>query len=171
MTITAKQTSTRVRATMTLVDKLTALPLAVAEIHRAIDDGLEPTDDRPKREDAGIRSKGGHSDPTGDTAISRVAAHEHHLQDIEDNLATLALAAGNLCDIVGRWVVSAANAEQHPRCNGGQGVDAWTRPDCTEYVSYSVRADGSLSYRGDGLCDSCRMRKHRHDRAAAEAVA
>ena len=161
MTITARQTSTRIRAATTLVNKLSALPLAVGEIHRAIDDGNIRDNDRGHREDAGIRSKNTHTDPTADTAIARTAAHERYLADIEDNLATLALAAGNLCHIVNRWVVSAANREEHPRCNGGAGVEAWTRPDCTDYVTYDLRTDGSYSYRQDGLCNACRVRRHR----------
>ena len=161
MTITARQTTTRINATRQLVDKLTALPLAVAEIHRAIDLGDPNAADRPRRDDAGIRSKGDHSDPTADAALKAVAGHDRWLADVEDNLATLALAAGNLCDIVSRWVVSATAREAHPRCTGGSGVEDWTRPDCTAFVAYSVRNDGSYSYRSDGLCDGCRMARHR----------
>jgi hypothetical protein len=168
VTITAKQTSTRIHAIRQLVDKLTALPLAVGEIHRAIDLGVadQRADDRQRAEDAGIRSKGGHSDPTADAAISRVLTNERHLDDVEANLATLALAAGNLCDVVSRWVRSAASLEAHPRCSGGGTVDEWTRPDCTNYVSYQLAADSSYRYRGDGLCDACRMRKYRHEQRA-----
>ncbi len=164
MTITARQTTTRLNATGQLFAKLEALPLAVHEIHRAIDTGAIHDTDRQTREDAGIRGKGGHSDPTADAAIARTGDHERWLSDVEDNLATLALAAANLCAIVNRWVQSAANSEPHPRCSGGSTVDPWTRPDCTEWVAYSVRADGSYSYRGDGLCDRCRMAKHRFER-------
>lgn len=168
MTITARQTSTRIRAIATLVAKLDALPLAVGEIHRAIDLGDPNAADRPRAEDvAGIRSKGGHSDPTADAALKAVAGHDRWLADVEDNLATLALAAGNLCDVVSRWVRSAVNEEPHPRCSGGSGhgVADWTKPDCDNYRSYSVAADGSFHYRGDGLCDACRMRKYRFERA------
>ena len=84
MTITARQTSTRIHAIRTLVDKLATLPLAVGEIHRAIDLGtINERDDRQQAEDAGIRSKGGHSDPTGERAIQHVTAHERHLDDVE----------------------------------------------------------------------------------------
>ena len=167
MTITARQTSTRVRATMMLVDKLAALPVAVAAIHLAIDDGTERDDDRQRAEDAGIRSKNGIGDPTGEAAIARVAKHERHLTDIEDNLATLALAAGNLCDIVNRWVTS-ANLAPAVRCSGGRTTDEWTRPDCTDWVPETSKGSGVL--RGDGLCDACRMAKSRFERAK-ESVA
>ena len=167
MTITARQTSTRIRATIMLVDKLTALPLAVAEIHRAIELGTDRDDDRPRRDDAGIRSKGGHTDPTADAAIARVAAHERHLADIEDNMATLALAAGNLCDIIGRWVTS-KDVAPATRCSGGRTVDEWSRPDCDNFAAETARGSGTL--RGDGLCDRCRMAKSRHERQH-EAVA
>ena len=173
MTITARQTSTRIRAVSQLVDKLAALPLAVGEIHRAIDLGTadQRTDDRQRAEDAGIRSRNSISDPTGERAIANVTAYERHLDDVEANLATLALAAGNLCDVVSRWVASAANREEHPRCSGGQTVDPWTRPDCTNYVDYNVRSDGSFSYRQDGLCVACRSAKHRWLKAASESAA
>ena len=170
MTITARQTSTRIHAIRQLVDKLTALPLAVGEIHRAIDLGDTGTDDRRHVEDAGIRSKGGHSDPTCDAALKAVAGYDRYLADVEDNLATLALAAGNLCDVVSRWVRSAASLEEHPRCSGGGTVDEWTRPDCTAFVDYQVRPDGSLSYRQDGLCTACRVAKHRWLKASNDAA-
>ena len=162
MTITARQTSTRIRATIMLVDKLTALPLAVAEIHRAIELGTDRDDDRPRRDDAGIRSKGGHTDPTADAAIARVAAHERHLADIEDNMATLALAAGNLCDILSRWVIP-KDVPPAVYCSG-----EWSQPDCGNIVPETARGSGTL--RGDGLCDRCRMAKSRHERQH-EAVA
>jgi hypothetical protein len=172
MTITARQTSTRIHAIRTLVDKLATLPLAVGEIHRAIDLGTINDTDRPRAEDAGVRSRGGISDPTGEKACGNVTAYERHLDDVEANLAALALAAGNLCDVVSRWVRSAANVEDHPRCNGGRGngVEPWTDPTCGEYVSYRVRDDGSLSYRSDGLCDACRMRRHRWLKQADDAA-
>lgn len=169
MTITARQTSTRIHAIRQLVGKLDALPLAVGEIHRRIADGDFPANDRQRAEDAGVRAIGGISDPTAQAALSRLAAHERYLADVEANLGNLAAAAANLCDVVGRWVVSAVNVEEHPRCEGGRSVDEWTRPDCTNWVSYAVRADGSLSYRQDGLCDACRMAKHRWERRSEVA--
>jgi CheY-like chemotaxis protein len=62
---------------------------------------------------------------------------------------------------------------EHPRCTGGRTVDEWSRPDCTELVDYSTRADGSVSYRGDGLCVACRKRRQRweYDQAHREDVA
>jgi hypothetical protein len=173
MTITARQTSTRIHAIRALVAKLDALPLAVGEIHRAIDLGTinERGDDRQKAEDAGVRSKGGHTDPTGEAACAHVANVDRHLSDVESNLANLAVAAGNLADVVSRWVRSAAALEEHPRCTGGGTVDEWTRPDCTAYVDYQLRADGTYSYRQDGLCTACRVAKHRWLKTSNDAVA
>lgn len=172
MTLTTRQTTARIHAIQTLVDKLTALPLAVHEIHRAIDDGtINERDDRPRPVDAGVRSINGISDPTGQAAISHVTAVDRHLADVEANLTALALSAGNLCDVVSRWVRSAASLEQHPRCSGGGTVEEWTRPDCQNYVSYQVGIDGSYRYRGDGLCDACRMRRHRWLRQADDVSA
>ena len=149
---------------MTLVNKLDALPLAVAEIHRHIGDGP----DAARAEDAGVRSIGGHSDPTGERAVALAATHERLLEDIEANLATLALAAGNLVDEVNRWVMSAANREEHPRCTGGSGVEAWTRPDCTEFVMHRQRDDGTYSYNRDGLCWGCYQRRRRYHQELLE---
>jgi hypothetical protein len=167
VTITARYAARRLHAIQQMVDKLEVLPLAISEIHRAIDTG---PDAGPQAEDAGVRSKGSHGDPTADVAIRRTNAAERHLDDVEANLATLALAAGNLVDVVARWTVSAANKEKHPRCSGGGTVEPWTRPDCTNFVSYQIRADGGYSYRGDGLCDACRMRRHRWLKAQQEAA-
>ena len=171
MTITARLARRQTAAAKTMLDRIAVeLPLAIDIIVTRIDTGGGDIDRGPVAEDAGIRSKGGHSDPTADAAISRASQQAHYLDDIADQLATLALTLRLLLEPCSREVVSAANLEKHPRCSGGGTVDEWTRPDCEEFVGYSIRADGSLSYRGDGLCDSCRMRRHRHERAA-EVVA
>lgn len=159
MTLTPRQTRKQVAALLTLAKRLEQLPVAVEQIHRQIDTGPE----RRGGEDAGVRSIGGHSDPTGETAIARTAAYEHHLDDVEFQLRSAALSVGLLADHVNRWVMSAANREEHPRCSP-QGVEPWSDPSCTNFVSHNIRNDGSYSYRQDGLCDACRMRKHRHER-------
>lgn len=162
MTITAKHARRQTAAAQTMMNRIAAeLPIAIGAIHRRIDEGGTDDDRGPVAEDAGIRSKGGHTDPTGDTAIARASAQERHLDDIADQLATLALTLRLLLEPCSREVVSAANAEEHPRCTGGSGVEEWTRPDCTAYVDYTLRNDGSYSYRQDGLCGACRMRRHR----------
>ena len=162
MTITAKLARRQTAAAKTMLDRIaTELPMAVDIISRRIDTGGGDVDRGPVAEDAGIRSKGGHSDPTADTALARTTAQERYLDDIADQLATLALTLRLLLEPCSREVVSAANAEEHPRCTGGNGVEEWTRPDCTEYASYQIRNDGSYSYRTDGLCDACRMRRSR----------
>jgi len=163
--ITARLVRRQTAAAKTMLDRIAVeLPMAVEIIIQRIDNGGDDIDTGPVAEDAGVRSKGGHSDPTADAAISRATAQAHWLDDINDQLATLALTLRLLLEPCSREVVSASNREPHPRCSGGSTVDEWTRPDCTDFVSYQMRADGSYSYRGDGLCDACRMRKHRYER-------
>ena len=162
MTITARLARRQTTAAKTMLDRIAVeLPMAVDIICRRIVDGDDTDDDGPKAEDAGIRSKGGHSDPTADAALGHVVGQQRYLDDIADQLATLALTLRLLLEPCTREVVSAANAEEHPRCSGGQGVDEWTRPTCTEYVTYNIRGDGSYSYRTDSLCNACRVRRHR----------
>ena len=170
MTITARLARRQLSASKSMFDRIvTELPMAVDIIARRIDTGGGDVDRGPVAEDAGIRSKGDHTDPTADTALARVGAHERWLVDIEDQLRTLALTLRLLVEPCSREVVSAANMEDHPRCGGGGGVEEWTRPDCENYVDYGIRADGSYSYRSDGLCTGCRTRKYRweRDRGAA----
>lgn len=164
MPITAKQTRTRLTATLTLIDKLHRLPPAVAAIHAAVDNGTD-VPDRPRSEDAGIRGKGAHSDPTADTAIARAFAHERHLDDVDANLATLALAAANLVDIANRWT-PASETPPAARCTGGRTIDPWSRPDCTNWAAETAAGRP----RGDGLCDACRMRRHRWESAQRGAA-
>lgn len=167
MSITARTARTRMTATATLVSTLVdRLPQAVAAIHTAIADGDADTRKAPEVEDAGIRSKGGHSDPTGDAALALIGAHDRHLVDLEDNLATLVLATSNLIDLVGRWV-PLSNPAPAVRCNGGGVVADWSRPDCTNWAAETSKGSGRL--RGDGLCDACRVAKSRYERDQAAA--
>lgn len=159
MTITARHARRQIEAACTLLGNLTPrIAQGIHNAHIAIDGGGDF--DRP--EDAGIRGKGWISDPTAQQALGRIATHERTLDDIETALETLRLTV----QLMASWVdLHAPVVVEHARCSGGRTVDAWSRPDCTELVDYSVRADGSVSLRGDGLCAACRMRKHRHERA------
>ena len=164
MTITARLARRQLAASKTMFDRIAVeLPMAIDIIATRIDIGGGDVDRGPVAEDAGIRSLGGHTDPTADTAIARVGAHERWLVDIEDQLRTLALTLRLLVEPCSREVVSAASLEPHPRCSGGSGhgVEEWTRPDCGEYVEHDRRPDGSYSYRSHGLCIACRKRRDR----------
>ena len=166
MTVTARIVRRQTLAAKSMLDRVAVeLPLAVDIITRRIDAGGGDRDDGPVAEDAGIRSKGGHSDPTADAALARVTAQQRYLDDIDDQLRTLALTLRLLLEPCSREVVSAATREDHPRCTGGGSVEEWTRPDCTNYVDYSIRSDGSYSYRQDGLCGACRMARRRWEKA------
>ena len=164
MTITARQAQRQTAAAKTMLDRITTeLPLAINIITARINNGGD-IDHGPQPEDAGRRSQGAHTDPTADTALAKIGGQQRWLDDINDQLHTLALTLRLLLEPCTREVITAANAEPHPRCTGGNTIDDWTRPDCPEYTSYNIRADGSYSYRADGLCDACRMRKWRHER-------
>ena len=168
MVLTVRYTSRPLSTTPALLERIVVnLPKAVAAIHEHIDNGNTPDDDRPKPDDAGIRGKGDHSDPTADAALAHVAAYEHHLDDIEARLATLTLTLGLLLQDCDRWVARPTLPKL--RCSGGRTIDEWSRPDCTEWVPETSRGSGVL--RGDGLCDACRVRKSRWERRQAEGAA
>ena len=157
MTVTSSKARQQIEATCTLLGNLT--PRIVQGIHNAqiaIDGGGDH--DRP--EDAGIRGKGMISDPTARQALGRLATRERVLDDIETALETMRITVG----LMVKWCeLHAPIVVEHPRCSGGRTVDAWSRPDCTELVDYSTRADGSIAYRGDSLCVACRRRKQRFE--------
>jgi hypothetical protein len=159
MTITPNRSATRIAAARSMLDNLHArLPHAVA----AALIGYHPgNDDRPKAEDAGIRGKGGHGDPTADAALAAARRREEHLDDLEQQLASLGLTIGLLVDFCDRW---APLVSDHPRCSGGGTVEPWTRPGCTSLVGYTRANGGGIHLRGDGLCDACRKRRDRWNR-------
>ena len=167
MTLTTSRARRQIEASCTLLANIT--PRIVQGIHNAqiaIDGG----GDNPRREDAGIRSKGAVSDPTAQQALGRLATRERVLDDIETALESLKITTALMVS----WCEEHAPViVEHPRCTGGRTVDEWSRPDCTELVDYSTRADGSVSYRGDGLCVACRKRRQRweYDQAHREDVA
>ena len=167
MTLTTSRARRQIEASCTLLANIT--PRIVQGIHNAqiaIDGG----GDNPRREDAGRRSIGTTSDPTAQQALGRLATRERDLDDIETALDSLRVTTA----LMVAWVEEHAPViVEHPRCTGGRTVDEWSRPDCTELVDYSTRADGSVSYRGDGLCVACRKRRQRweYDQAHREDVA
>jgi hypothetical protein len=135
------------------------LQVAITNANLATEDPPSLTD-RPQAEDAGIRSKGHHSDPTADRAISGIGIDERVFELMYANVDTLELALANLVQFCERW---APVTTAHPRCNAGRdSVEEWARPDCQDHAGYYTRSDGSTAYRADGLCDGCRMRKSRH---------
>lgn len=127
---------------------------------------IESGGDLDRREDAGVRGKNWITDPTGETAIARMATYERTLEDVEQYLDSIRASLSLLTAWCDKF---APRVTEHPRCHatGADSVAPWARPECTELVAYSIRNDGSVSYRGDGLCESCRLRKGRHDRGVA----
>jgi hypothetical protein len=159
MTITARHARRQIEASCTLIGNIT--PRIVQGIHNA-HVALDGGGDHEHREDAGIRGKGWISDPTAQQALGRIATHERILDDIETALETLRVTTA----LMVTWVEAHAPVvTDHPRCTGGSGVQEWTRPDCTNWVAEYTRPDGSKGLRGDGLCDACRMAKHRYEKA------
>jgi hypothetical protein len=127
---------------------------------------IESGGDLERREDAGVRGKNWITDPTGETAIARLQTYERTLEDVEQYLDTIRQSIALLTAWADKF---APRTTEHPRCHatGAESVEPWARPDCTEWVAYTMRNDGSISYRGDGLCDGCRQRKARYNRERA----
>ena len=168
MTLTTSRARRQIEASCTVIANIT--PRIVQGIHNAqiaIDGG---GDNEPFVDMVGGRAKGSISDPTARQALGRLATRERVLDDIETALDSLRVTTASMV----AWVEEHAPViVEHPRCTGGRTVDEWSRPDCTELVDYSTRADGSVSYRGDGLCVACRKRRQRweYDQAHREDVA
>lgn len=129
---------------------------------------IETGGDLERREDAGVRGKNWITDPTGQTAIARMATYERTLEDVEQYLDTIRQSIALLTAWADKF---APRITEHPRCHatGAESVEPWARPDCHEFVAYTVRSDGSVSYRGDGLCDRCRQAKGRYQRERGAA--
>jgi hypothetical protein len=160
MTITAKNVRVRLAASSTLLDNLsTRLVVATTNATLAMSDPIP--DDRPKVEDAGIRGKGGHGDPTADAALRGLAWDDRVFELMEANLDTLALALANLMTFADHW---APIAGDRTRCHGGRTVDEWSDPTCYNWAE--LTAAGNT--RGDGLCAACRKRRDRWERRMAE---
>ena len=160
MTITPKQVRTQIAASGAVLDSLSRrLPPAV---HAAREWMLDPIPEGHDRaEDVGVRSKGGHSDPTGDTALKDLGNAERVFELFEANLETLKLCLANLTTFAEKW---APTLGERIRCHGGRTVDDWSDPNCANWADTYVRADGTEQTRGDGLCSKCRSRRERWER-------
>ena len=153
-------------ASTILSDLCDRLPRAVHSANLAIIDPVQS--DRPRAEDAGIRSRGDHTDPTADTAIGRTIRRDNILSDLVDQLASLALTLSLLVDFANRWNAVDVVAT---RCSGGRTVDDWSRPDCGNNVEADRGDDGKYRERGHGLCATCRRRRDDWRRDNGEAAA
>jgi len=165
-----RHTSTRVHTVgSAAVDLADRLLIAITNANHAAQDP-KSLDDHPKGEDAGIRGKGEHSDPTARQALASIGIDERVFELMLANVATLELALSNLVQFCEQW--APVRGDDHPRCNAGRdSVQEWARPDCQNFAAYTTRPDGSLSMRSDGLSDSCRMRKSRYLKRQRDAAA
>ena len=153
-------------ASTILSDLVDRLPRAVHSANLAVIDPVQS--DRPRAEDAGVRSKGDHTDPTADTAIGRTVRRDNILSDLVDQMASLALTLSLLVDFTNRWNAVDVVAT---RCSGGRTVDDWSRPDCGNNVEADRGDDGKYRERGHGLCATCRRRRDDWRRENGEGAA
>jgi hypothetical protein len=114
-----------------------------------------------KREDAGVRSKGHISDPTGETAMKELAHSERIFELFEANLDTLKLCLVNLTQFADRW---SPILGERTRCHGGRTVDEWSDRTCSNWADTYILVTGQEQVRGDGLCSKCRSRRERWER-------
>lgn len=175
MTITARHVTRRLdKINPTIVDIWDRLPHVAPAILADVDrrnDNRQRTAPAAAPDADAIRAVGGISDPTADTALANMAQHGRQLDALAADLGAFVQAALRLVEHCDRWVVSAANAEPHPRCSGGGTVADWCDPTCSELVMSSKRADGSHSYNRDGLCAACYKRRQRFNRAMERGAA
>jgi hypothetical protein len=148
MTLTPTRTANQIHAARTILERLDRLPdavsnalLAVQSVHAKIDT-------------MGRRQQGVISDPTQSAALGQIERYEREVENLDDQLRTLALTLSLLRDFMETW---APVAVDHPKC---------VTAGCGAYVEHSVRNDGSISYRGTGTCVNCRRRAERARSAA-----
>ena len=157
-----RKTTHRIQAAgQSAIDIADRMFVAITNAHAAATDP-KSLSDRPIAEDAGIRSKGGHSDPTADMAIAGIGIHERVFELMLANIATLELAVSNLTQFCERW---APNEGVRVKCHGGKVVDDWSNPTCDNWAE--LTAAGNT--RGDGLCSRCRKAKERWERSKVAA--
>ena len=127
----------------------------------------------PRAEDVGIRGINWIGNPTADSALANLAAQSGSSQakdaaELSNAINDLSAATLRLAAICERWTYSGKQADLQPdaRCSGGKGhgVEEWVRPDCANPVATYRNSSGASLPRGDGLCDSCRMNRHRWQR-------
>jgi hypothetical protein len=164
MTITPKHVRTSMDASATVLRNLAPrIAEGVGTCHLMIESG----GDLERREDAGVRGKNWITDPTGQTALARLATYERTVEDVEQYIDTLRITI----TLLTKWAEKhAPTTTERTRCHasGPDSVAPWARPDCTELVGYYIRNDGTRSDRGDGLCDRCRQAKGRYERSLSE---
>ena len=167
MTIHHTKARAQITASHTILTSLLErLPRAVHAANLAVIDPVQS--DRPRAEDAGIRSRGDHTDPTADTAIGRTVRRDNILSDLVDQMASLALTLSLLVDFTNRWNAVDVVAT---RCSGGRTIDDWSRPDCGNNVEADRGDDGKYRERGHGLCATCRRRRDDWKRDNGEVAA
>ena len=131
MTITPNKVRTQLQASTVLLDNLTVrLVTATVNAKLAQTDPAGPAD-KPRAEDAGIRGKGGHGDPTADAAIRGIGWDDRVFDDLEAHLATLKLSLALLTMFADDW---APNLGNRARCAGGRTVDEWSDPTCQNWA-------------------------------------
>lgn len=165
MTITARHAARRLeRVAPTIEDIYNRLPMVVVAIRHAHDKAIDDRRSAPAAggDADGIKPVGRISDPTAAAALANMAFATRHLDAVAEDLEAFLGAAYRLVEHCDRWVVSAANAEEHPRCTGGGGVEEWSDPTCHNKQMSTRRADGSHSYNRDGLCWACYQRRRRY---------
>ena len=154
-------------ASTILSDLVDRLPRAVHSANLSVTQP-DRDDDKPEREDAGIRSKGEHSDPTGNIAVGQMTHRDNILSDLVDQMASLALTLSLLVEFANKWNAVDVVAT---RCSGGRTIDDWSRPDCGNNVEADRGDDGKYRERGHGLCATCRRRRDDWKRDNGEAAA
>lgn len=173
MTIHHRQVHARLHAASSILsDLVDRLPRATHAATLAI---IEPTDDdRPRAEDAGIRSKGAITDPTGDTAIGQGIRRDHIMGNLADQLDSLALTLSLLMAFAERWTQPTTIAGgDHRRCGEftprPDTIADWFDATC-DRPAMGRGSGGSWHWDSHGLCEACYQRRRRHMKAIDEAA-
>lgn len=143
--------------------------------------------DRPRGEDAGIRSKGHITDPTGDAATSIVMRAQRQAHDIGNDVTAVREAVARLKRAVDELVPVDPSTIEARRCGEmtpreikledwytkGRSVGRFGRQHsgatCTNPAMNDTNDAGKVSWPAHGLCISCYQYRRRS--LAAEAAA
>ena len=154
-----------------LSDLVDRLPRAVHSANLAVIDPVQS--DRPRAEDAGVRSKGDHTDPTADTAIGRTVRRDNILSDLGGQMASLALTLSLLVDFTNRWSPRDTVGGDYRRCGAHtprpDTVADWFDATC-ERPAMGRGGAGAWHWDSHGLCEACYQRRRRHLKAIEQVA-